>query len=176
MLKCNMIVQPVTHNCEMQIAHQIFQVRLYVHDHNQHLYIHKASPPCAQLYYIILYLNVAPSSCPPLPATSSNPLLPAIVTLVVVVLLLITCVVLLVLALVVTATKLNKLRAEKRHTDPTHYYSQTGVGEEQITERIYDEVGEGTCSIVGQKGQYQELNLETMDKRPYQIMRAGHQC
>ena len=56
-------------------------------------------------------------------ATSSYPLFPAVVSLVVVVLLLIACVDLLVLALAVTTTKLNKLRAEKGHTGPAHNYS-----------------------------------------------------
>ena len=80
-------------------------------------------------------------------APSSNPLLPAVVSLGVVVLLLITCVALLVLALAVTATKLNRLRAEKGHTDPPHYTNKTGGGEGKTMERIYDEVGEGTGTI-----------------------------
>ena len=105
-------------------------------------------------------LCTAPCSCPP----SLPSLLPAVVSLVVVVLLLITCVALLALALAVTATKLNKLRAEKAHTD----YNQTGGGEGRSTERIYDEVGEGTDPIGGQKGHYQELKLETMDKKQYE--------
>ena len=67
----------------------------------------------------------------------------AIVFLSVVVLLLITCVALLVLALAVTATKLNRLRGEKGHTDPPHYYDQTGGGEGKTKEGVYDEVGEG---------------------------------
>ena len=115
----------------------------------------------------------APSSCLPLPASSSNPLLPAVVSLVVVVLLLITCVVLLVLALAVTVTKLNKLRAKNSHTDPPHCYNPTG-GEDKTKEGIYDEVGEGTDGTEGQKGHYQELKMETMDKRQYETLHGGH--
>ena len=77
---------------------------------------------------------------------------------------------LLVLALAVTATKLNKLRAEKGHTGPPHLHNQTGRGEERSKEGIYDEVGEGTAPIEGQKGHYQELNLETMNKRQYETL------
>ena len=107
----------------------------------------------------------------------SNPLLPAVVVLVVMVLLLITCVALLVLALAVTATKLNKLMAEKGHTDPPHYYDYTGGGEGKTKERIYDEVGEGTGPTGGQRGHYQEMKLETMEKRQYETLHGeGHQC
>ena len=119
-------------------------------------------------------LHSAPSSCPPFPASSSNHFLPALVSLVVVVVLLITCVVLLVLALAVTATKLNRLRAKNGHNDSPHCYNPTG-GEEKTKEGIYDEVGEGT-SVEGQKGQYQELKLETMDKRQYETLHGGHKC
>ena len=108
---------------------------------------------------------------------TSYPLLPAIVSLGVVVLLLITCVALLVLALAVTATKLNRLRAEKGHTDPPHYYDQTGGREGKTKEEIYDEVGEGTGPIGEQKGHYQELKLETMEKRQYETLHGkGHWC
>ena len=108
--------------------------------------------------------------------SSSNPLLPAVIVLVVMVLLLITCVALLVLALAVTATKLNKSRAEKGHIDPPHYYDYTGGGEGKTKEGIYDEVGEGTDTIGGQKGHYQELKLETMEKRQYETLHGeGHQ-
>ena len=81
---------------------------------------------------------------------------------------------LLALALAVTATKLNKLRAEKANTDPLHCYNQTGGGEEKSTERIYDEVGEGT----EERGHYQELNQETMEKRQYTTLHREehHQC
>ena len=79
---------------------------------------------------------------------------------------------LLALALAVTATKLNRLRAEKAHTDRLH--NQTGGGEGETKDRIYDEVGEGTDPIGGQKGQYQELKLETMDKKQYETLHGGH--
>ena len=75
---------------------------------------------------------------------------------------------LLVLALAVTATKLNKLKAEKANTDPLQCYINTGGGEEETKDRIYDEVGEGTDPIGGQKGLYQELKLEAMDKKQYE--------
>ena len=81
---------------------------------------------------------------------------------------------LLVLALAVTATKRNKLRAEKAHTDPFHCYTKTGGGGEETKDRIYDEVGEGTDPIGGQKGHYQELKLETMDKKQYETLHGGH--
>ena len=121
--------------------------------------------------------HVAPCSCLPLPASSSNPLLPAVVFLVVVVLLLITCLVLLVLALAVTANKLNKLRAKNGHNDSLHCYNPT-EGEEKTKEGIYDEVGEGSgaTEAEGQKGHYQELKLETMDKRQYETLHGGHKC
>ena len=119
--------------------------------------------------------HVAPCSCPPLPASSSNPLLPAVVSLVVVVLLLITCLVLLVLALAVTVNKLNKLRAKNGHNDSPHCYNPT-EGEEKTKEGIYDEVGEGSGATEGQKGHYQELKLETMDKRQYETLHGGHKC
>ena len=67
-----------------------------------------------------------------------------------------------------TAIKANKLKAEKAHTDPPLYYNQTGGGEGDTKDRIYDEVGEGTDPIGGQKGHYQELKLETMDKKQYE--------
>ena len=78
---------------------------------------------------------------------------------------------LLVLALAVTATKLNKLRAEKAHTDPLHCYIKTGGGEGKTKDRIYDEVGEGTDPI---GGHYQELKLETMEKKQYETLHGGH--
>ena len=80
---------------------------------------------------------------------------------------------LLVLALAVTDTKLNKLRTEKAHTDPLHCYNQTG-GEGKTKDRIYDEVGEGTDPIGRQKGLYQELKLETMEKSQYESLHVGH--
>ena len=100
-------------------------------------------------------------------ASSSNPLLPAVVSLVVVVLLLITCVALLVLALAVTATKLNKLRTEKGHTDPP---DQTRGGEQNTKHEICSEVQEGTASADGQRGLYQELDRETMEDGQYQVL------
>ena len=78
----------------------------------------------------------------------------------------ITCVALQALALAVTATKLNKLRTEKAHTD----CNQTGRKQGKSTERIYDEVGEGTDPIGEQKGHYQELKLETMEKKHYETL------
>ena len=81
---------------------------------------------------------------------------------------------LLVLALAVTTTKLNRLRTEKAHTDHLSCYNKTGGGEEKRTERIYDEVGEGKGPIGEQKGHYQELKLETMDKRQYETLHGGH--
>ena len=103
-------------------------------------------------------------------APTSNPLLPAVFSLGVVVLLLITCVALLALALAVTAVKQKKLRAEKAHTDPLHCYNQTGGGEEETKDRIYDEVGEGTCPVERQSGPYQELEMGTMEKRQYESL------
>ena len=129
----------------------------------------------------LIFSQLPPANLPPqpLPATSTTqpppaiyPLLLAVVLLGV--LLLITCVALLVLVLAVTATKVNKLRAEKAHTDPLHCYNQTGGGEEETKDRIYDEVGEGTVPIGGQKGHYQELKLETMDKKQYETLHGGH--
>ena len=102
-------------------------------------------------------------------ASSSYPLLPAVVSLVVVVLVLIICVTLLVLALAVTATKLNKLRAEKGGTDPSHY-NQTRRGEQNTKHEICSEVQEGTASADGQRGLYQELERETMEDGQYQVL------
>ena len=80
---------------------------------------------------------------------------------------------LLVLALAVTATKLNKLRAEEGHTDPHHYYDKTGRREGKTKEEIYNEVGEGTCPIEGQREHYRELKLETMEERQYATPHGG---
>ena len=82
----------------------------------------------------------------------------------------------LVLALAVTATKLKRLRTEKAHTDPLHCYNKMEVGEGKAQDSIYDEVGEGTGPNGGQKGHYQELKLETMDKKQYETLHGGHQC
>ena len=78
---------------------------------------------------------------------------------------------LLVLALAVTATKLNRLRAEKGHTDLAHYYNQTGGRERRSIDGIYNEVGEGTGPIEGQSGPYQELEVETMEEGQYATLR-----
>ena len=77
---------------------------------------------------------------------------------------------LLVVALAVTANKLNKLRAEKAHTDPPHYNNQTGGEEGKAKEGIYDEVGEGTAPTGGQSGHYQKLELGTMERRQYESL------
>ena len=109
--------------------------------------------------------STTPSTVP-----SSDQLLPAVIFLTVVVLLLITCVALLVVALAVTANKLNKLRAEKAHTDPPHYYNQTGGGEGKDKDGIYDEVGEGTAPTGRQSVHYQELELGTMEGGQYESL------
>ena len=75
---------------------------------------------------------------------------------------------LLAAALAVTANKLVKSRAEKAHTDPPHYYEQTGGGEGKVKDEIYDEVGEGAAPTGGQRGHYQELELGTMEGRQYE--------
>ncbi len=87
-----------------------------------------------------------------------------------VVLLLITCVALLALALAVTATKLNRFRAKKAHTDPPHYYNQTAVEGVSTTEKSYEVMEEWTGPVEGQSGPYQELTLETMEKRQYESL------
>ena len=106
-------------------------------------------------------------------APFNNPSLPAIISLFVVVLLLITCVALLVLALAMTATKLKSLRAEKRHTDPPHYYNQIGGGDWITTHEICSEVLEGTDSTDGQRGLYQELERKTMEEGQYQVLNTS---
>ena len=58
------------------------------------------------------------------------------------VLLLVTGVALLVVVLAVTANKLNKLRAEKAHTDSFHCYTERGGGERKAKKAVNDEVGE----------------------------------
>ena len=69
---------------------------------------------------------------------------------------------LLVVALAVTANKLNKLRAEKAHTDPLCYA--------QTKERIYDEVGEGTDPTGELWGHYQGLELGTIERNQYETL------
>ena len=102
-------------------------------------------------------------------APSNSSLLPAVVSLVVVVVLLITCVALLVLALAVTAMKRKKVRAEKIHTDPPLYYNQQPGGVEETKDGIYHEVGVRQCHL-GQMGSYQDLKLDTLEKRHYEVM------
>ena len=77
---------------------------------------------------------------------------------------------LLVVALAVTANKLNKLRAEKSHTDPPHCYIETGGEEGKVKEGVYDEVREGTSPAGGQSGHYQEVELGTMEERQYESL------
>lgn len=93
---------------------------------------------------------------------------------------LIGCVALLTLALAVTGSKLNKLRANKCHTpDHCHYYRQTGKVEVKTKESIYAEVEEVTGPTEGQKEHYQDLSLKTMEKRQYatlQLHGKEHQC
>ena len=86
--------------------------------------------------------------------TAPTSLLPVVVSLVVVVLLLITCVALLALALAVTATKLNKLRAEKAHTDPLHCYNKTAVEDGKGRLRIGSKMkwGRGQILLEDQRG------------------------
>ena len=74
---------------------------------------------------------------------------------------------LLVVAQAVNASKLNKLRAEKAHTDPPHCHTEPGGGEGKAKKGIYDEVGEGTAPTGGQSGHYRELKLGTMEGRQY---------
>ena len=98
-------------------------------------------------------------------APSSNPLLlPAVILLTVLVLLLITCVALLMVTVAVLSNKLNK----KAHTDPPHYYNQTGRGEGKTKEGIYEEVEVERTATVVQRGHYQELELGTMEKGQYE--------
>ena len=101
---------------------------------------------------------------------SSNPLLPAVVFLVVVVLLLITCVAVMVLALAVTITKLKRLAGEKGHSDSPHSNTQTGEGKEKTTEEIYEEMGDGMDPTQQQRGLYQDLTMETMEKTQYEVI------
>ena len=77
---------------------------------------------------------------------------------------------LLAVALAVTANKLVKSRAEKAHTDPPHYYEQTGGGEGKVKDGIYAEVEEGAAPTGGQWGHYQELELGTMEGRQYESL------
>ena len=75
---------------------------------------------------------------------------------------------LLALALAVTATKLNKLKKMIGHRYPLHCYNKTAVGEGET--KIYDEVGKREDPIEGRQRHYQELTLETMEKRQYESL------
>ena len=136
-------------------------------------------------------------------APTSNPLLPTIISLVVLLLIICVDLLALALAVTATKLiKLRAEKAlncynlagggegrtaeevyeemdegprERRcHSDRLHCYNQTGGGEGEATDRIYDEVGEGTDPVGGQKGHYQELKLETMDRRQYETLHGGH--
>ena len=67
-----------------------------------------------------------------------------------------------------TTTKLKRLRAEKAHTDPPHYYNQTGR-EEETENGIYNEVKERTGHIQGLMQPYQGLKPDTLERREYVI-------
>ena len=86
-----------------------------------------------------------------------------------VVLLLITCVALLGLALAVSAMKRKTMRAEKVHTDPPHYYNQQSGEGEEAKDGGYHEVGVRQCHLGGM-GPYQDLKLDTLEKRHYEVM------
>ena len=77
---------------------------------------------------------------------------------------------LLVAALAVTANKPSKLRAEKAHSDPPHYYNQTGEKESKTKEEAYEEMEVETASNGGQKGHYQELEVGTLEKGQYESL------
>ena len=77
---------------------------------------------------------------------------------------------LLALALAVSAMKRKKMRAEKVHTDPPHYYNQQSGGGEEAKDGVYHEVGVRQCHIEGQMGPYQDLKLDTLEKRHYEVM------
>ena len=86
-----------------------------------------------------------------------------------VVLLLITCVALLALALAVSAMKWKKVRAGQVHTDPPLYYNQQPGGVEETKDGIYHEVGVRQCHLE-QMGPYQDLKLDTLERRHYEVM------
>ena len=65
-------------------------------------------------------------------------------------------------------------RERRCHSDRPHCHNQTGGGEGETKDRIYDEVGEGTDPIGGQKGHYQELKLDTMEKKQYETLHGRH--
>ena len=62
-----------------------------------------------------------------------------------------------------------RLKAEKGHADPPHYYNQTRGGEE-TEDGIYDEVRERTGHIQGLMQPFQDLKLETLERRQYITM------
>ena len=69
-----------------------------------------------------------------------------------------------------TANKRNKLRAERAHTEPPHYYKQTGRREGKAKEGAYEEMELETAPTGGQRGQYQELEMGTMERRQYESL------
>ena len=77
---------------------------------------------------------------------------------------------LLVLALAVTAMKWKKVRAGQVHTDPPLYYNQQPGGGEETKDGIYHEVGVRQCHLE-QMGPYQDLKLDTLEKRQYEVMK-----
>ena len=77
---------------------------------------------------------------------------------------------LLVLALAVTAMKQKKRRAVKVHTDPPLYYNQQPGRVEESKDEIYYEVEVRQCHIEGQMGPYQDLKLDTLEERQYEVV------
>ena len=77
---------------------------------------------------------------------------------------------LLALALAVTAMKQNgEGRAGQVQTDPPLYYNQQPGGVEETKDGIYHGVGVRQCQL-GQMGPYQDLKLDTLEKRHYEVM------
>ena len=74
------------------------------------------------------------------------------------------------LALAVKAMKQKMMRAEKDHTDPPHYYNQQSGGGEEAKDGIYHEVGVRQCHLE-EMGPYQDLKLDTLEKRHYEVMK-----
>ena len=93
-------------------------------------------------------------------APSNSSLLPAVVSLGVVILFLIICVALLALPLAVTVTKLNKLKAEKAHTDPLHCYNKTAVEDGKGRLRIGSKMkwGKGQILLENKRGTTRSWN------------------
>ena len=69
-----------------------------------------------------------------------------------------------------TANKLNKLTPEKAHTNPPHYYDQTGGAEGKAKEGVYEEMEVESASTGGQRGKYKELELGTLEKGLYESL------